>query len=185
MGKLRSPHSPPSQSAPSTTFPRMDPPPPYEASSSRSSSVHSNEPLNGDGDNQAPRTHDQVPTPSEPSQSQRETASTPAGAEIKRKTEEGCLTFGDGASGCMVYGKASEGCLLYGDHANGCMNYGDHSEGWYVLPVVFTFSTSRRPPMMSRRPWYNFNIGRGDFVPINPAIRDFGRVDVADLFAIV
>ncbi|KIW93882.1 uncharacterized protein Z519_05197 [Cladophialophora bantiana CBS 173.52] len=46
MGKLRSPASPTNRGAPST-FPRMDPPPPYEESS-RSSSAHSNDRLQGE-----------------------------------------------------------------------------------------------------------------------------------------
>lgn len=146
MGKLRSPASPPSRTAPSA-FPRMDPPPPYEASSSRSSSAHSHDRLNVE--EPAP-THQQgqLSTPSAASQTQQQTSRIASEPDHKRKTEEGCLTFGDGASGCMVYGKNAEGCMNYGDNVNGCMNYGDNADGWYVSTKTRHFlravSSSRR-----------------------------------------
>jgi hypothetical protein len=124
MGKLRSPHSPPSRSAPSA-FPRMDPPPPYEASS-RSSSAHSNDPLQTE-ESAPPQQRSQQSTTLPQSQPPEEQPSPEADTQDhERKTEEGgCLTFGEGASGCMVVGK----------NAEGCMNYGDNTSGWYVRPM--------------------------------------------------
>jgi hypothetical protein len=131
MGKLRTPTSPPNRSqAQSSSFPRMDPPPPYELPSSRSSSAHSGDRLQRDEPSQMQQ-QSPISASSAPSQSQQPTSGV-NNPDHKRKTEEGCCTFGDGASGCMVAGKNAEGCLNWGDHSEGCMNYGDHTSGWYV-----------------------------------------------------
>ncbi|KEF60839.1 uncharacterized protein A1O9_02401 [Exophiala aquamarina CBS 119918] len=114
MGKLTSPRSPPT-SARAPTFPRMDPPPPYEAGSSPSSSAHSNDRLQGglgessrdqasQQDNAQPE--QRGPQPEQHSESQSDTAKA-----RPYKTEEGCCTFGDGAQGCMVYGNRAEGMI--------------------------------------------------------------------------
>ncbi|KAK4943890.1 hypothetical protein LTR10_016606 [Elasticomyces elasticus] len=96
MGKLRSPQSPPARATEAPSIPRMDPPPPYEAASSRSSSAHSND-----------RLQSQRNMPEQPSHSQSQTpqaATTNNERSEKNNQEGGCLTFGEGASGCMVYG---------------------------------------------------------------------------------
>jgi len=126
MGKLRSPNSPPARGAPST-IPRMDPPPPYEASSSRSSSAHSNDRLQPERStsNQQPGL-EAIPM----TQSGRQQApSSPAVSDTKRKPADGCLTWGDNAQGCMNYGDHARGCMNIGDHSDGCMNYGDNTDG--------------------------------------------------------
>ncbi|OAL36373.1 hypothetical protein AYO20_04269 [Fonsecaea nubica] len=131
MGKLRDSTSPPNRGG-SSTFPRMDPPPPYEESS-RSSSAHSNDRLQRDESPQ-PQSEaaQQAASHPETSPQQAASASASAGTEScqKRQVEDGCCTFGDGASGCMVVGDHAEGCLNYGDHAEGCLNYGDNTSGW-------------------------------------------------------
>ncbi|EXJ57570.1 hypothetical protein A1O7_07918 [Cladophialophora yegresii CBS 114405] len=132
MGKLRSPTTPPSRSAP-RAFPRMDPPPPYEAASSRSSSAHSLDPLQAreSTPSQQQNTQSTALTQSQPTEQQR--APEADHQDRKRRTEEGCMTFGEGASGCMVVGK----------NAEGCMNYGDNTSGWYVCPVTMPALSTR------------------------------------------
>ena len=123
MGKLRTPTSPTGRSVP--TFPRMEPPPPYEAPSSRSSSAHSHDRLNVEGSAPSQQPNQQ-PIASQPRQ---QASLEMSESETKSCGDEGgCLTFGVGASGCMVYGK----------NAQGCMNYGDNADGWYVPWLEYT-----------------------------------------------
>jgi hypothetical protein len=127
MGKLRSPQLPPSRTSnPITSFPRMDPPPPYEAASSRSSSAHSNDRLDPDHSLPSQPGLEPVPLPSRGTQQQPQ---PPRAPDHKRKTEEGCMTFGDGANGCITYGDHASGCMNIGDHTDGCCNYGEYSDG--------------------------------------------------------
>ncbi len=108
MGKLTSPRSPPSQAA-SPAIPRMDPPPPYDAPSSRSSSAHSHDRLQGgrSGGDQEAQAETQ-PQPQVPQQEADRGQNKPH-PTTEKKDEGGCLTFGEGASGCMVYGDHAEG----------------------------------------------------------------------------
>lgn len=110
MGKLTSPRSPPATTA-SPSFPRMDPPPPYEAGSSRSSSAHSNDRLQG-GESSQRQPVQQDGASELQAESQRENRPETRSETAKphpQKPEDGCCTFGDGATGCMVYGDHAEG----------------------------------------------------------------------------
>ncbi|EXJ82764.1 hypothetical protein A1O3_06579 [Capronia epimyces CBS 606.96] len=119
MGKLNTAH-PPTREV-STSFPRMEPPPPYEASVRSSSSANSNDRLYPQGDSQAQSRSQSQPQPQvQQLQIEQQSPTGQSDPDNKRKTEDGCCTFGDGATGCMVYGDHSEGCLVYGDNANGC-----------------------------------------------------------------
>lgn len=110
MGKLSSPRSPPSGTA-SPSFPRMEPPPPYEAASSRSSSAHSNDRLQGGepSQSQGVRQENVPERQQETRQEQRPETQSETSKANQHKTEDGCCTFGNGASGCMVYGDHAEG----------------------------------------------------------------------------
>merc|ERR1712230_70813 len=102
MGKLRSPASPPTRATETpTTFPRMDPPPPYEASaSSRSTSAHSHDRLQAHPREGSPQEqHQQQPSPAQPeAQSDSLEMQGPA-------TQQKGLNFKTSKTGCCQFGE--------------------------------------------------------------------------------
>jgi hypothetical protein len=113
----------------------MEPPPPYEAGSSRSSSAHSNDRLQGGepSQSQAVRQENVPEGQQETQQEQRPETRSETSKAKPYKTEDGCCTFGDGASGCMVYGDHAEGrtirapSVVESKRPNDCpMDFTDH-----------------------------------------------------------
>lgn len=87
----------------------MDPPPPYEAGSSRSSSAHSNDRLQGGGPSQSRSDPQGDNAPELRTDFQQEERPETRSETTKAKPEDGCCTFGRGATGCMVYGDHAQG----------------------------------------------------------------------------